>query len=195
MIKLNRKGRGKMKKEKSTQIAVIAVLSVAILIMSVGFAVFTEILDFSGTTKLAASSWGIAFDTGSYSETSGSVSVAADKRTLTGTSMSFNVNLAKPGDFYEFTVNVNNSGTFNTNMTDIMMSTLNAAQQKYLSYTIYYGGESYTATADSLTHALNAGATAPVKVRVEYLHPEDPDDLPSEEVTVNLTASLTYKQV
>lgn len=184
-----------MKKEKNTQIVVIAVLSIAILAMSVGFAVFTETLNFNGSTTLSASSWGIAFDTNSYTESSGSVAVAVANRTLTGTTMTFEVDLAKPGDFYEFTVNVKNTGTFDVNMTDLTMTALTAAQQKYLSYTIFYGGQTYTADANNLTHSLLSNGTAPVKVRVEYVQPEDSEDLPAEEVSVSLIASLTYKQV
>lgn len=184
-----------MEKQKNTQIIVIAVLAVAILVMSVGFAIFTQNLTLNGTTTVASASWGLEFVPASYTETAGSVEVTPANRTIAGTSMTYNVSLEKPGDFYEFTVNVENKGTFDTNLTDITMSTLTAAQQKYLTYSIVYGGQTYTASATGLTHSLTAGNTAPVKVRVEYILPESSTDLPATEVTVNLTASLTYKQV
>lgn len=183
-----------MEKQKNTQIIVIAVLAVAILTMSVGFATFTETLNLSVNTTVGASKWSVAYDTTSYVESSGSVTVPVADRTLSGTSIAFAVNLAKPGDFYEFTINVKNGGTFDVNMTGLTMSTLDAAQQKYLTYKITYGGTTYTASANSLTHALAANGTAPVKVRVEYVQPEDSNDLPSEAVTVNLIASLDYEQ-
>ena len=119
-----------MEKKKNTQMFVIAILAVAVLTMSVGFAALTQTIDISGNVSVASSSWNIQFDTSSYQESAGSVSVAADNRTISGTSMTYNVTLTKPGDFYEFTVNVKNTGTFDANLTGISMSALTTEQAK-----------------------------------------------------------------
>ena len=184
-----------MEKKKNTQMFVIAILAVAVLTMSVGFAAFTQTLDISGNVSVASSSWNIQFDTSSYKESSGSVSIAADNRTISGTSMTYNVTLTKPGDFYEFTVNVKNTGTFDANLTGITMSSLTTEQSKYLTYEIDYNGNTYTSTQTGLSIALaNTSGVVPVKVKVSYVQPENPADLPSSEVTIPLTASLTYNQ-
>ena len=184
-----------MEKKKNTQMFVIAILAVAVLTMSVGFAAFTQTLDISGNVSVASSSWNIQFDTSSYQESAGSVTVAADNRTISGTSMTYNVTLTKPGDFYEFTVNVKNTGTFDANLTGISMNSLTTEQAKYLTYEITYNGTEYTTTTSSLSVALaKTSGVAPVKVRVEYIQPDNPADLPSSEVNVSLTASLTYNQ-
>lgn len=183
-----------MEKQKNTQMFVIVLLAVAVVTMSVGFAAFTQTLNINGNVQVASSVWNIQFDTASYVESSGSVAVSADNRTLTGTSMSYNVTLTKPGDFYEFTVNVKNTGTFDANLTGITMSALTTEQAKYLAYEISYNGTVYTSTSSDLSISLAKSSTAPVKVKVSYIQPDDPADLPSSEVTVPLTASLTYNQ-
>lgn len=184
-----------MEKQKNTQMFVIAILAVAVLTMSVGFAEFSQTLNIDGEVKVASSSWNIQFDTASYVESEGSVTVSADNRTLSGTSMTYNVTLTKPGDFYEFTIKVKNTGTFDANLTGITMSPLTTERAKYLTYEIYYNGTKYTNTTSDLSIALaKTSGEATVKVKVAYIQPEAPKDLPSSEVTVPLTASLTYKQ-
>lgn len=183
-----------MEKQRNTQMFVIAILAVAVLAMSVGFANYTTKLDINGEATVKKASWNIAFDTATYAETSGSVTVDPSDRTITGTSVTYAVTLTKPGDFYEFTINVKNSGTFNANLIGITMSALTAEQQKYLTYTLTYDGAEYTANASDLSLALNASSTVPVKVRVEYIQPDDAADLPANDVVVSLAASLTYQQ-
>lgn len=184
-----------MEKQKNTQMFVIAILAVAVLTMSVGFAAFSQTLNIDGNVTVAKSIWSIAFDTASYVESSGSVTVSDTNRTLSGTSMTYNVTLSKPKDFYEFTINVKNTGTFDANLTGITMSGLDADKAKYLKYVITYNGTEYTTTTEGLSIALaNTTGVAPVKVRVEYIQPDDSADLPSTQVTVPLTASLTYEQ-
>ena len=184
-----------MEKQKNTQMFVIAILAVAVLTMSIGFAAFTETLNIDGNVTVASSVWNIQFDTASYTESSGSVTVSAENRTLTGTAMTYNVTLTKPGDFYEFTVNVKNTGTFDANLTGITMSPLTTEQSKYLTYEISYDGTTYTSTTTGLSVALaKTTGVASVKVKIAYVQPADPNDLPSSEVTIPLTASLTYNQ-
>lgn len=182
-----------MEKQKNTQMFVIAILAVAVLTMSVGFAAFSQTLDIDGNVTVASSVWNIAFDTTSYAESSGSVAVS--DKTLSGTSMTYNVTLTKPKDFYEFTVKVKNTGTFDANLTGITMSALDANKAKYLKYEIYYNGTKYTTNTTELSIALaKTIGEATVKVRVEYIQPDDYNDLPSDPVNVPLTASLIYSQ-
>ena len=190
------KGSEKMEKQKNTQMLVIVVLSVALLTMAVGFAAFTATLNINGNITVKSTSWNIAFDTNSYSETDGSVTVDASNRTITGTTVTYNVTLTKPGDFYEFTVNVKNTGDFNANLTGISMTSLTEAQAKYLTYTVTYdNGTPYSSTTTGLSNLLaKTNGVAPVKVRVQYVQPANSDDLPSNDVTVSLSASLTYNQ-
>jgi hypothetical protein len=188
-----------MEKNKSTQTVIIAILAVVILTMSVGFAAsaYTQNLNINDSTvNVTAAKWNVHFDDASYTETTGSV--AATSHTLTGTTMVYEVTLAKPGDFYEFTVNVKNEGTFDANLTSLTMSSLTTEQAKYLTYTITYNnGTTYSASNTAITGSTLAKSTgiAPVKVRVTYLTPADSANLPTTDQTLTLSATLTYTQV
>ena len=180
-----------MEKGKNVQLAVIAVLAVAVLAMSVGYAAFSTQLNLNGTANVKASSWNVAFDEASLTNSG----VTATTQTVDATTVSYSVTLEKPGDYYEADVNVKNTGTFDANLTGITMSSLNTEQQKYLKYTVNYDGTEYTASTSNLAIALaKQTGTAPVKVRVEYVQPTDAADLPASDVEVSLTATLAYEQ-
>ena len=189
-----------MERQKNTQMFVIAILAVAILTMSVGFALYSSTLNITGNANLAKAKWSIVWEKEAspstdykYSETTGSVQVDAAKRTFTDTDMTFEVDL-KPEEFYEFTVYAKNAGTFNANLKAITLSDV-SAHSKYLKYEVYYNGTKYTSTTTGLSTALAADASVPVKVRVEYVLPEDEDDLPKDnDVKVTLSASFDYEQ-
>lgn len=184
-----------MEKQKNTQLLIIGILAVALLTMSVGFATFTSTLNIAGNATLTGASWDIQFDNTSYSETTGSVNVPETARTISGTSITYNVTLSKPGEFYEFTINVLNKGTFDANLTGVTLSSLSETQSKYLKYTLTYDNTTYETTTQNLqTMLAKTNGTAAVKVRVEYVQPENSEDLPEATITIPLTASLTYVQ-
>ncbi len=185
-----------MEKNKNTQTLVIAILSFAILFMSVGFATYASNLNINGTATVKANKWSVHYQSNSYSETTGSVAATASN--LTNTDFTFTVTLTKPGDFYEAQATIVNDGTFNATLTSLTMSTLTTAQQKYLRYKVIYDGTEYTATNSSLSLSLPYTAnsnTKVVKVRLEYFQPEASTDLPqNDDVQVTLTAQLHYDQ-
>ncbi|NLC48178.1 MAG: hypothetical protein GX758_02340 [Tenericutes bacterium] len=187
-----------MEQKLKVQTTLIIILVVFVLTMSIGFAAtaYVQMLNFNGTANVTAASWEIAFDQASYTESTGSV--AATTHSLTGTTMSYSVALVSPGDFYEFTVNVKNTGTFSANLKSLTMSGLTAAQDKYVTYQITYNnGTTYTTSDPNISGVVllkNTG-TASVKVRIEYVQPADEDDLPVTDQQLNLIASLTYQQV
>ena len=185
-----------MEKKKNTQILIIAVLSIAILFMSAGYAAFATRLNIAGNVTVKANRWSVHYVTDSYAETTGSV--AATNHTLTATDFTFTVTLTKPGDFYEATANVINDGTFNAHLSAVTMSTLTAAQQKYLTYKVYYDGNEFSASQSGLNYSLPYATgtnTKVVKVRVQYVQPENSSDLPTtEDDVVTLTASLDFAQ-
>lgn len=187
-----------MEGRRNSQAVIIGILAVALLIMSVGYAAaFNTTLNITGSTTAKAAKWDVHFDTASYSTTSGTVTPSAQN--LTGTTASYTVTLTKPGDFYEFTVNVVNDGTFDANLTKITLGTPTTAQAKYIDYTVTYAGTEYTATTSGLSILLaakNAGDTdtATVKVKVAYVQPTNAEDLPTEDQTMTLTAALDYVQ-
>lgn len=192
-----------MEKQKHAQTAIIGVLAVAILVMAVGFALYNAELQIGGTANVTAASWNVHFVTsgdGTYALSSGSVTPSTTP-TVTGTSVStYNITLAKPGDFYEFTIDVVNEGTIDAKLTGITLSSLDASAAPYVAYTVYYNDTPYTVTTDTsssniiLTKASGSNATDTVKVRVEYKTPtqENPTLLAESLTGISLTATLNY---
>lgn len=185
-----------MEKKRNGQVIAIVVLAVALLVMTIGFAGYTRDLELNGTVNVGSSTWDIHFDNTSYQETTGSV--AATSKTIDNTTMTWNVTLSKPGDFYEFSIDVLNTGDFNAKLDAITLSALTEAQQKYLSYKVTYGTTTYTTTQTGITNISLPKTTGKetVKVRVEYLVPSDAADLPTEGASgITLNATLSYSQV
>ncbi len=190
-----------MRKEKSIQNTVMILLAVAVVAMSIGFAAFSQTLTIGGgsdnTTTIKKAKWLIHYLPTTYAENSATGYVASTSHTAADTDVTFQTTLNKPGDKFEFTIDVKNDGTFNAKLSSITMTELTAAQQKYLTYTINYDNNNYTASTSNITGStLNPSDTKTVKVTVAYIQPENEADLPTEDdVTVSLTASLNYDQV
>lgn len=180
-----------MKKSFNASTVSVLLLSIAFVIMSVGFASYSQTLNINGTVTAKKAEWKVQFKTDSYTEST--KSVAATTKTLTTTSLAYTVTL-NPGEFYESTVTVENAGTIAATLNGITLSSLTTEQAKYIKYTLTYDGVEYTTTTSGLTSDLPADATKDVKVRVEYIFPDNSEDLPTEDVTLTLTANLSYAQ-
>lgn len=181
-----------MERQNKTLVVVVAILAVTVLCMSIGFATYNQDLTINGTTNVEAAKWDIHFKTGTYAESTGSV--VATTAELDATTMTYEVTLSQPGDYYEFTATIENGGTFDANLVKLTMTSLTDEQAKYLTYTITYDGTSYTTTTSDLSIALAKGATEDVTVRVEYVQPDDAANLPTTAQTITLDATLSYEQ-
>ena len=119
-----------MEKRKDGQIVAIAALAIAIIFMSVGFAVFTQNLNINGTATVEEAKWDIHFDDSTFNST-GNVTVTPTFDSTT-TTLSWSATLSQPGDYVEFTVDAKNYGTFDANLKTITLDGLTDAQKKYL---------------------------------------------------------------
>lgn len=183
-----------MKNKSKAELSLIVILILIIGIMTVGFAAYSSVLNIGSSNNVTVkpASWNVHFDTESYAE--GTNSVEAATHSVTDTAYSFTVTLEKPGDFYEATVVVENEGLLDAKLIALTMSELSTAQQNYLKYTVTYGGTEYTASASNLAIDLaKTTGTANVKVRLDYIAPDDPTLLPQTEQTVTITGSLSYE--
>ncbi|MBR4178746.1 MAG: hypothetical protein IKR57_05325 [Bacilli bacterium] len=180
-----------MRKEKSLQNIIIVILAIAVLAMSVGFAVYEQNLSITGTATFTASKWDVHFDTSTFNETS---DIKASSKEVGNTAITYSVTLPSPGSTYSFTVNVKNFGTIDATLKKITMTGLTTEQAKYITYTVNYAGTDYTQTTDNLSIGLAAQnhATATVTVTVSYVKPANATDLPSTDQNVTLTAQFDY---
>lgn len=186
-----------MERQKGSQFLVIAILSIAILTMSIGFAVMAQQLDITGNANVVGSTWKVEFDNTAANVVVTTGSVTDNKPTVTATTATFDIELAEFGDFYEFTIPVVNKGTYDAILKSIVMSTLEGNRPDYLTYTVTYGSTTYNASASNLAIDLaKNGGTENVKVRVQYNEPAPGKEgsLPAETEQVPFSVTLNYEQ-
>ena len=184
-----------MKKSLNYSSVTIVLLGIALVIMSIGYANFERDLNIKGSASVSSSKWSIKFLDSTYTETEGSVAAKEDSFNVAESTLTYSVDLTKPGDFYEFTIDIKNEGTFDANLTAITLPTLTTEQAKYLTHELYYNGTKYTSSQSNIEDiSLGATETATVKVRVQYIQPANASDLPASAQTIALNATLSYTQ-
>ena len=176
-----------------------------LLVITVGFAVLTQNLNINGYSKLYNSTWDIHFE--NIRVTSGSVSIgtgdsAAKVDEEDDTKVNFTVTLDKPGDFYEFLVDVKNDGSIDGKIESISTSvkigddeafeiTKNPSNlPKYILYDVTYEDDSEIED----NHKLKSNEKETYKVRVEYNKDINPTDLPESDKTLTFDLVPVVKQ-
>lgn len=179
-----------MRKERNIQSLAIIALAVALVVMSIGYATYTQNLKINGEATFTASKWDVHFNTATFNDTASNVTVTS--KDVGNTTITYEVNLKKPGDTYTFEVDAKNFGTIDAVMQKVNMSGLTEAQKKYITYEVSYNGTKYTETTPGLSEALPAGESHKVLVTVKYELPANASELPQTDTTVTLTASFDY---
>lgn len=184
-----------MKKSFNYSTIAVIVLAVAVTVMAIGYANFTQDLKINGTANISSASWNVHFDEESLKETG---NITGASHSFNGTTMEYSVGLTKPGDTYSFEIDVKNSGTFNAELSGITLTKSTEIQntdiEKYLTYQVTYAGNTYTANASDLSVALNSSSSEKVTVTVTYVQPTNPEALPTTTVPVKLGLVLSYVQ-
>ena len=181
-----------MKKRKNGQLIIIGVLSFAILFMSVGFATYSQTLNIQGTATVNVIEWNIHWKTDSLSVQNDSVSL--NSSSLTNTDVSFSGTLTHPGDKIHFKVTAYNEGDLDAYLKKITMTSLSDEQKKYLSLSVKFDNVEYLVTTDNLTTTLLQNAEKDAEVTVTYFEPANQNDLPTENVQVNIDIHFDFEQ-
>ena len=166
---------------------ILGIILLSVFSLTIVYAALSVTLNITGSTQITASNWDIHLENPEVK--SGSVSSAVP--TISGNNLSFTVNLATPGDYYEFTVDVVNGGSIDA-MIDSVVKTpeLTSEQAKYIKYEITYeNGESI-----NTNQTIKSGTSTPIKVRVEYRKDISASDLPSTATELSLKLTLIYVQ-
>ncbi len=164
------------------------VMAMVIFAMGIGYAAISTTLEIDGTSDIDSASWDVHF--ANVQVTTGSVA-ATTPAISNNTSVSFSANLANPGDFYEFTVDVVNEGTLDAKLDGIeILPVLTQAQQNYFKYTVTYSDGIDIINNDSL----DAGETETLLIRFEYLTQTDTSLYPTDDTNFDFSVSMTYIQ-
>ena len=174
-------------KNRKTLYFILSIILVSVFSLTIVYAALSTVLNITGSTQITASNWDIHLENAVVRNGS----VSANAPSISSNNLSFSANLTKPGDFYEFTVDVVNDGSIDA-MIDSVIKTpeLTAAQTKYLKYEVsYQNGESISAK-----QTIKSGTSTPIKVRIEYRTDLSASDLPTTTTNLNLKLTLVYVQ-
>ena len=170
--------------KNNKKIIIVALL----LIISIGFSIISSSLTINGVSSIKGNTWDVHFE--NVQVKSGSVTAPIPVISASETTVTYNVTLNQPGDFYEFTVDAVNDGTIDAMVETVSTTGLAETQQKYLIYQASYQDDSEII----VKHSLKKQSSETYKVRVEYNSEVEGDDLPDSDQTVSLSFSVNYVQ-
>lgn len=169
--------------------SMVLFLFALILLFGVGFAYINTTLSVEGVVNVENSSWDIHFE--NIQVSSGSVEATTQPTIIDDTTVNFGLSLENPGEYYEFTVDVVNDGTYDAKIDSItILPELTDEQQYYFEYNVAYAD----GTSILVNDALNSGTTETIKIRFDYVVCQDTTSYPDEDIDFNFSVSLDYLQ-
>lgn len=183
-----------MIKSRINQLLIITTLCLVVISMGL----FLTAGSYSRAVKLVNDSnnqqvnktFNIVLKENTYIESSGSVK--ANKVSFSNTKSNYNISL-NPGQFYEFTIAVENQGTIDAKLTKITSTGLTKEQEQNLKYTIYYGNNYYANNTSDLNIGLGINAIDYIRIRVEYPIIEGTTQSPLN--NLNLSTNLIFEEL
>ena len=171
---------------------VVSVLLIMLLCLGIGYAALTTNLSINGSADVRSSNWDIHFE--NVQTRAGNITpTSAATINAQGNTVTYSVTLAKPGDYYEFTVDAKNAGTIDGMVTGVI-SKLNGSVittlPSYLEYYVTY--------ADGIevenNHLLSANSTEKYLVHIGYKLDIQANQLPATAQSLTLSFSVEYSQ-
>ena len=175
-------------RDRKTLYMVLTILLVSAFTLTVVYAALSTTLNISGNAEVSAASWDIYLDNVQLNSSSATTSVPTISNKTT---VSFSTTLSKPGDFYEFTIDVVNNGSIDA-MIDSVTKTpaLTTTQVKYLNYIVeYQNGESI-----NTKQLVEKESFVRLKVKVEFRKDITASDLPTTSEILDLAFTVNYVQ-
>lgn len=166
-----------------------AILFLLLIGMSLGYAYLQTTLEINGSVAVASSTWDIHFENIDVND--GSVEATTEPSIINDISITFAAILEKPGDFYEFTADIVNDGTYNAKLDSFtVLPVLTDAETEYFEYEVtYLEGE-----AIQQNDALDAGTRETIRVLVRYKENINTSLYPEEDHVFEFNVGLTYIQ-
>ena len=172
-----------------------------VLILIVGYAIISTQLKIDGLLHVTKANWDVHFENIQLTEGSVNATTIPTSDNTTTTELEYVVDLAKPGDFYEFTVDVVNNGTMDAMVNSIsnkiksVTTGYNVSLPNYLQSTITYvdGGEIQRYHYVPKRQGTKKGKET-IKVRIEFKKDINVSDLPSTDTSLNFKFTIDYVQ-
>ena len=177
-----------MKKNKKNLI--YSILLLILLSIGIGYVYLTSNLSITGSTKVTGNTWDIHFANLVVNSNSVTATTPASIDPTNNTSINYAITLDKPGDFYEFTVDIVNAGSIPGKINLVTINGITSEVEDIIDYSITYSNDKLVQVND----ILNANSSKNIKVRIYFIEDITPEDLLDTEANLNLTLSIIYNQ-
>lgn len=176
----------------------IGVFAFLILLIGFGYAIIETTLSINGNATIDKVGWDIHFE--NIRITDGSRLLTQEDKnegffepkidSVDKTKLSYRIFLKEPGDYFEFIVDVVNSGTLPAKLNGIQNTELTEEEDVYTNYSVTY----IDGTLPTIGEKLAVGGRKTLKVRIEFDRNIEPKDLPTERHSFDLVYKLNYVQ-
>lgn len=158
------------------------------LFIGVGYAVISSNLQMNGSMTLNKITWDVHFE--NFEELYNNTVTGTNSLSNEDTTLTYNVTLNKPGDIYEFTVDIVNNGNIDAMLSSLGNSGLTSAQQEVLDYSVTYLDGSIPTEKDSLKVKEVETLVVSIKTKADITNSK----LSATDTNLSLTLSPTYAQ-
>ena len=172
-------------------------LLILLLLLGIGYAALRTTLKINGVVDVDKVTWDVHFENVQITQGSVQANPAPTTDETTTTEMTYTIDFTKPGDFYEFTVDIVNDGTIDAmiNLLDNKSYSSNGTTEinlpNYLTSTTTYSDGFLI----KQNHLLERQTREKIKVRIEFKKDIQPSDLPSDgDTTIVFKFISKYKQ-
>ena len=180
-----------MQKDRRIRVIAIAIICVAVVGLSIGYAALSQVLNIGGTADIKGQNWDVVFeDLVEPSANNGLVGSAKNiSSSLTTTTLNFAAELSLPGDAITYRFKIAYNGTIDAILSEApVLSGLTEAQAQNVVYEFTYED----GTLISMNDELKAGEKKNLKLVVKF----DPDAtvVSEEDKQLSLSTTMNYVQ-
>ena len=186
----------KNKKNKNTILLLVILLAV-----TVGFALISTTLKIRGLGGVSGQIWDIHWDSNSVLVNQESTSTQEPTVSQDELTVSYNVELELPGDFYEFTIDAVNEGTIDgmvavESITPVITDDNDqpATLPEYINYSVTYDDGEEIEQYQLLRKRVDASTPTREKIKVRIEYDEEATTVPEEDLTYKIDVEIPYTQ-
>ena len=177
-------------KRKDSQTVKILLL-LLILVIGIGYAYLTSNLSITGATAVAGNTWDIHFENVQISPGSVEASTPATINLSDNTKIDYAVLLNRPGKYYEFTVDMVNSGSLPGKVSLVDFSGITPEMEDIVDYSVVYTNNNSPVAVNDI---LNGGSSKNIKVKLLFKEDIEEEDLLDVAEDLSLSFEIVFVQ-
>ena len=179
----------KFKRKDSQTVKILLLLLV--LVIGIGYAYLTSNLSITGATAVAGNTWDIHFENVQISPGSVEATTPATINPSDNTRIDYAVLLSRPGKYYEFTVDMVNSGSLPGKVSLVDFSGISPEMEDVVDYSVVYTNNN---SPVAINDVLSGGSSKNIKVRLLFKEDIEEEDLLDVAEDLSLSFEIVFVQ-